>query len=191
MRVRAALPSVVCALLVSTSLPAQEPKTVATRLRAAGATPLYASLVEAVIDVAADDGLPTDPLFAKALEGWAKHDQVALTEVITALTAVRDQLAAGRDALRDAGLAAPSDRAIIAAGHALGRGMAPVDVTGVAKAAGEPALVPDALRVASSLIALGVPPSAARDAVREVLAHGPGQETRLFLLALPALYLHP
>lgn len=161
------------ALLIATlalagSLQAQTD--VRARLEARG---LPSELVEQVSALAADataQGLPAEPLADKAIEGYAK--QVPAARIVAALRDYGTRMAGGRVALRDAGMAAPSGEVITAAADAMGRGLQPVHVGLVARAAPSPELVSPALTVVTALTAQGMPAARAVDVVTSAMQRG-------------------
>jgi hypothetical protein len=127
--------------------------------------PLTASSVQAVVDSAARDGLPTEPLVQKALEGstlGAGGDRI-----VVAVQALHGQLDRARDALgRDA-----DDAELTAAAGALRAGLAPVALRRLQSLrSGRPLVVP--IAVLTDLVAEGVPPEEATRSVLDLARHG-------------------
>lgn len=159
----------------STSLAAQ---TIDERLGSRVA-PETAALVRQLAAVAAERGLPADPLVQKAIEGGAKA--VPADRVAAALRGLLAQLDGSASALRGAGFDPPDTVAIAAGGFALNAGLGTDEVRELAAAAGE-AGAAVTLRVAGTLAALGVPAADVVQLVGTALRAGqsPGE-----LLALP------
>ena len=136
---------------------AQEP-------RLAGRLPDHARIrIDAMLDSARADGLPTEPLVDRALEGAAKG--APADRIIVAVARLRDELVAVRSALGD-----PLSTAELTAGaSALRAGASTTDLAQLRKLrASQPLTVPAA--VLADLVAAGVP---ADTAVRAVLALAP------------------
>ncbi len=152
---------------------AQEPAPAAdarAELLARGAPADLAEEIEAIVVLAVRDGLPTDALVDKALEGWAKR--AAPTRIVVAVGDLRHSLLAARDAARDAGLSSPPGNVVSAAAQALGRGMTPDDVRRVIRSAGNADAAATGLMVASSLAAQGIERSAAARTVEQAFKEG-------------------
>ena len=130
---------------------------------------------------AARRGLPIDPIIQKAIEGSAKR--VPAERVGAAMRLVVTQLDAAAAGLRDGNAVLSADTVAIAAGaFALTAGLSGRDIATLARSGSPPAQVIVALRVAGTLVALGVPTSEAVTLVSETLQAGrPAGE----LLALP------
>ena len=136
---------------------AQEP-------RLAGRVPDQARIrIDAMLDSARADGLPTEPLVDRALEGAVKG--APADRIIAAVARLRDELVAVRSALGD-----PLSTAELTAGaSALRAGASTTDLAQLRKLrASQPLTVPAA--VLADLVAAGVP---ADTAVRAVLALAP------------------
>ena len=143
--------------LAPAQLRSQEP-------RLAGRLPDPARIrVDAMLDSARADGIPTEPLVDRALEGAAKG--APADRIIAAVARLRDELVAVRGALGD-----PLSTAELTAGaSALRAGASTTDLAQLRKLrASQPLTVPAA--VLADLVAAGVP---ADTAVRAVLALAP------------------
>jgi len=130
---------------------------------------------------AARRGLPIDPIIQKAIEGSAKR--VPAERVGAAMRLVVTQLDAAAAGLRDGNAVLSADTVAIAAGaFALTAGLSGRDIATLARSGSPPAQVIVGLRVAGTLVALGVPTPEAVTLVSETLQAGrPAGE----LLALP------
>ncbi len=144
------------------------------QLLARGAPPEFALQVAEVVAAADAQGLPTQALATKALEGWAKRGRVPPERVLFVLESISANLRAGRTATTEAGLDPPPRVVVAAAAEALGRGMTPADVQAVIGAADSPEAASMGLTVASSLAAQGLERAAAVRAVRNTYQHGGG-----------------
>jgi hypothetical protein len=114
--------------------------------------------VEAVLDSARREGLPTEPLVDRALEGASKRADDA--RIVAAVRRLAGDLGAARDALGTG----VSDAEIGAGASALRAGARPGDLTRVR--AGRPGhSVTVAVAVLTDLVALGVPADTATLAV--------------------------
>ncbi len=153
------------------------------QLVARGAPPEFADRVAGIVAAAQADGLPTDPLAAKALEGWAKRGRVPQDRVLIVLELLSTNLRAGRDAASEAGLHPAPAAVVAAAGEALGRGMTREDVQAVIASTDAPDAAATGLTVASSMTAQGLDRAAAVRAVREAFGQGHGPTE---LLELPS-----
>ena len=141
------------------------------RARAA-LTPEVFQQVDAMVATAAQSGLPTEPLWDKALEGAAKRvpaGRIApvVSEYATRLGTARGALGAGQ---------APA--ALIAGADALRRGVPP-EVLGRLGSPTERA--PVALVVLADLVETGVPVDRALDVVREALTRRAADDEMLGL----------
>lgn len=128
-----------------------------------------AAAVRALADSATARGLPTDPLFDKAIEGGAK--QAPADRILAAVRQVYGQLAAAADGLRSAH-ATPTPDAIEAGAFALNAGLSTADLQRIVQAdsRGYAAGIP--LRVAGALAAIGVPPADVVNLVDATMARG-------------------
>ena len=156
-----------------TAVAAQQP--LAARL--AGRVPAGVVVaVTALADSAAARGLPVDPLVEKAIEGASpERIVVAVQTVLTRLGRAQVALQAATPGV------APAD-AVEAGAFALSAGLQDANVQEVARACGPQCSAAEALRVAGTLTALGVPPAEAVELVRQTLRSG-GKERDV--LALP------
>jgi hypothetical protein len=131
--------------------------------------PQTATEVERVADSARAAGLPTEPLFDKALEGATKHAPDA--RILAAVRGLAHRLADARAAL---GASAP-DADLVAAAGALYQGVQPSDLTQLRAArTGSSLALP--LVVLADLIVRGVPPSTATSVVLDLERTGAGDE---------------
>jgi rhodanese-related sulfurtransferase len=139
---------------------------------------------KAVVTIAADAaarGLPVEPLVEKAIEGGAKG--VPADRVIAAVRALAGRLGDAMSALRAAGVAAPSGDVVEGGADALNAGLTGSDVRDLVRVSRPPYDPSLTLRVAATLVALGVPAQQALQLVNAMIAAGrsPGD-----LLTLPA-----
>jgi len=130
---------------------------------------------------AARRGLPIDPIIQKAIEGSAKR--IPAERVGAAMRVVVTQLDAAARGLRDGNAVLSADTVAIAAGaFALTAGLSGRDIATLARSGSAPADVIVGLRVAGTLVALGVPAAETVTLVTGTLQAGrPAGE----LLALP------
>ena len=136
--------------------------------------------VSALADSAAARGLPIDPLFEKAIEGGAKA--APSERIVAAVQAVFARLGRAQQALQTV-TTQPTTPDVIAAGaFALSAGLQDAHVQDVARACGTRYSVDEALRVAGTLTALGVPPEETVALVRQTLRSGAKERD---VLALP------
>jgi hypothetical protein len=142
--------------------------------------PQVAALVQELGTAAATRGLPVDPLIQKAIEGSAKG--VPVERVSAAVRLVVAQLDSAAAALREAGTA--SDTLAIAAGaFAINAGLSGHDITALARTGSATPALTVGLRVAGTLVAMGVPPAEDIGLISTKLRAGqPASD----LLALPA-----
>lgn len=155
-------------------------QSIADRL-AGRVSPELAALATELATSAIARGLPIDPIIQKAIEGSAKR--VPVERVGAAMRLVVTQLDAAAGGLREGNAALSADTVAIAAGaFALTAGLSGRDIATLARSRSAPAEVIVGLRVAGTLVALGVPASEAVTLVTETLQAGrPAGE----LLALP------
>lgn len=119
-------------------------------------SPEIAALATELGTAAAARGLPVDPIIQKAIEGQAKG--VPADRVATAMRFVVSQLDASHGALLTGGAALAADTVAIAAGaFALTAGLNDRDLAALSRVAAPAADVIVGLRVAGTLVALGVP----------------------------------
>jgi len=138
-------------VLAATSVGAQG---VASRL-SGRVPPAVAALVERLADSAAGRGLPVEPLIEKAIEGGAKG--VPDERVVTAVRATLGRLDEAATAMHTAGLARPDPEAIEAGAFALNAGLSADAVAALARHSSARYGPAATLRVAGTLVALGVP----------------------------------
>ena len=128
---------------------------------------------QAVRSIAADaaaHGLPVDPLVQKAIEGGAKG--VPGDRIISAVRALAGRLAEAKEAVSEAGVAAPSGDVVEGGADALNAGISKGQVgelVRVSRPPQDPALT---LRVAATLAALGVPATQAIQLVQGMISAG-------------------
>lgn len=144
-------------------------------------SPEIAALVQQLATSAAARGLPVDPLVQKAIEGNAKG--VPADRVATALRALSAQLEAAAAAIQQAGPTPPDTNAIAAGAFALNAGLSERHVTALAQVSRPPYGVTTTLRVASTLVAMGVPAAETVELVTQVIEAG-GSTSEV--LGLPA-----
>ncbi len=127
-----------------------------------------AERIEAVVGEAAAMGVPTEPLFDKALEGAAKR--VPSDRVVAAVSEYAGRLQRATQLIGGA----PDVGVVVAGADALRRGVSPDALRNVGGQAG--ARTPAALVVLGDLVESGVPVDRALEAVREALSdrHEPG-----------------
>lgn len=169
------------ALVAMLSTTAQAQTDVRARMEARG---LPAELVQQVASIAADataQGLPTDPLADKAIEGYAK--QVPAARIVSVVREFGSRMLEARSAVNDAGVAAPQGELITAAAEALGRGLEASQVGRVVRAAPQSELATSGLTVAAALTAQGMTTPRAVDVVTYAIRHG---RTAAQILDLPS-----
>lgn len=170
------------AILLATSVAtaakarAQQPD-IRAQLIARGAPETFAGRVGDVVAAAGAEGLPTDPLAAKALEGWAKRGRVPTDRVISALEQLTGRYRTARSLVIDAGHASAPGGLVAAAGEALGRGLTPEQIRELVSAAPTAEAAATGITVASSLGGQGLETAAAVRAVRDAHREGrmPGE----------------
>lgn len=179
---RAVLVSAIIVVAAADALAAQGGATVRARLEGRGLPAPLIVQVESVAARAAEQGLPTEPLADKAIEGFAKH--IPAPRIVAAVRAFAGRMGDGRAAIRDAGLASPDGALIAAAAEALGTGLARADIGTVVRAAPEPPLAAPALTVAAALTAQGFTTAQAVDVVAQAMRGG---RTMAQLLDIPGV----
>jgi hypothetical protein len=132
--------------------------------------PEVARAVAEVATSAAGRGLPVEPLVQKAIEGGAKG--VPADRVVAAVRALAAQLDAAAGALRSGGITSPGAEVVEGGAYALSAGLNGKQVTDLARASQRPYDPALMLRVAATLAALGVPPRATLDLVRDMIRAG-------------------
>ena len=144
-------------------------------------SPEIAALVGELGTAAAARGLPVDPLIQKAIEGSAKG--IPAERVATAVRLVAMQLDTAAGALRGVEGNLAADTVAIAAGaFAITAGLSGRDIAQLARSSATSSDVIVGLRIAGTLVALGVPPTETVALVTATLQSGrPAGE----LLALP------
>jgi ribosomal protein L18 len=168
-------------LLLCSAADAQE-QGIRERLINAGASQAFANQVGAIVDGARDEGLPIEPLEAKAIEGWAKRNRVPPDRVVAVLERQRVQLREANQIVTRAQVAQQSrGQVVAAAAEALGRGMTPEQCRELIQSAPTPEAAVVGLTVAASLAAQGLDHGAAVHAVREMHRAG-GPPDRAFEL---------
>ena len=172
-------------MLITVALPLallmQQGPAIADRL-GGRVSPEIAALASELGTAAAARGLPVDPIIQKAIEGSAKG--VPGDRVAAAMRFVVSQLDASHGALRTGSVALAADTVAIAAGaFALTAGLHDRDVAALSRSAAPAPDVVVGLRVAGTLVALGVPTTETVSLVQASLQAGqPAGE----LLSLPA-----
>ena len=125
--------------------------------------PEVASQVEAIVQAASEAGLPTAPLYDKALEGAAKR--VPPARIVPAISSYADRLRTARQVM---GLS--REPWIVAGADALGRG---VSADALSRVVDERANQgPMAVVVLGDLVESGVPTDHALEVVREAVRSG-------------------
>lgn len=130
--------------------------------------PEDAARIEAVVEQAGRNGVPTAPLYDKALEGAAKR--VPAARVMPALREYSGRMQ------RAQGLLGGTNEAawVVAGADALRRGVASDALTSIGQEAGT--RTPMALVVVGDLLEAGVSPGPAMDMMREALVRTTGEE---------------
>jgi hypothetical protein len=166
------------ALLVLAAAPAAAQQPVAERLH--NAPPVVVRAVDSLVRLAKTDGLPSEPLILKAVEGTAKG--APPDRVVAALGALFARLGTSAAALNAGGLTSPAASEIEAGAFALSAGLDSMTVATLARNGGRANAAEVTLRVSATLRAMGVPAAEVLAAVNRALASGqpPGQ-----LAALP------
>ena len=154
---------------------------VRTELVARGAPSEFADRVHEIVRAAEDDGLPSEPIATKALEGWAKRRRVPPDRILAVLSELSDRLRVGKRVTVEAGYDAPPGLVVAAAAEALGRAMAPDDIRAILASAPTPEAAATGLLVSSSLVAQGLETAAAVKAVNDAYRHGRSAEQVLEL----------
>ena len=138
---------------------------------------------QAVVKIMADAvarGLPVEPLVEKAIEGGAKG--VPADRVVAAVRALAGRLGEAMGALHEAGVPAPTGDVVEGGADALNAGLSNGDVRTLVRVSRPPYDPSLTLRVAATLVALGVPPNQTMQLVREMISAGRSPND---LLALP------
>lgn len=138
------------------------------RLRAQVTPQTYERLTEK-LQQARREGVPTEPLVFKALEGVAKR--VPEDRILIVVERLRENLARARSVLEQAGVSAPAPPAIAGVASALERGTPPDAVPAIVRAGGggDPTI---ALHTVADLMSRGLPSDAALEMVLAVLERG-------------------
>ena len=152
------------------------------RLEARGVPAQLAHQVAAIAADAVSRGVPDGPLADKAIEGWAK--QVPADRILTAVRRFADQMSSARDAVRGAGIDAPSGAVIAAAAEAMRGGMRAEQVRSVVQAAAAAEIAAPGLSVAAALSAQGL---GGDQAVKIVVGAMRSHESMAALLDLPSV----
>jgi hypothetical protein len=134
---------------------------------------LPAELVGEVVAIAADasaQGVPTEPITNKAIEGWAKR--VPPQRITAALQQFATRMAQAQIAVRASGVADPPVALVASAAEAMGRGFTREHLGAVVEAAPEPAAAGHGLSVATALHAQGMETGQAIDIVTGAMRRG-------------------
>lgn len=152
-------------LLAAASLSAQD-----ARARLIGRVPAAAlPALDSIVVLADEEGLPTEPLIQKALEGGAKGAPPG--SIVSAVDASASQLRGALALLRRAGEAQPASTEVSAVAVALSRGISPDLVGNLTEALpGEP--TGPALHAVADLVGHGFPEDSAVDLIVEAARHG-------------------
>lgn len=152
-------------LLAATSLSAQ-----AARARLVGRVPASTlPALDSIVLMADDEGLPTEPLIQKALEGVAKGAPPA--SIVSAVDASASQLRGALALLRRAGESQPAATEVTAVAAALSRGVSPDRVGNLTTALpGEP--TGPALHAVADLVGHGFPEDSSVGLIVEAARHG-------------------
>lgn len=156
-------------------------------LAARGAAPELIARIQQEVTQASQQGLPTQALLDKALEGLAKG--AVPDRIVAAVSSLRNALSLAQGVAVEAGLAEPPSDVVTQAAHALVRGMAPESVRDLIRASGRPEAAATGLMVASSLTAQGIDRSAAAQAVERAYRDGRSPTEVLELPSLAALMI--
>jgi hypothetical protein len=132
--------------------------------------PAVAAAVRGLTDSAVARGLPAGPLVDKAIEGAAKG--VAPERVLVAVRLVLTQLDVADGAIRGGGIGAPDAETIEAGAFAVAAGLSGSEIRDLVKVSVPPYTPAATLRVAGTLAAMGVPPSATLKLIRETVRSG-------------------
>ncbi len=155
---------------------------VAGRLEARGVPGSLAHEVAAIAAAAAARGVPEGPLADKAIEGWAK--QIPAPRILSAVRRFADQMASAREAVKGAGVEAPSGAVIAAAAEAMRSGMRAEQVRSVVRAAAAADIAAPGLSVAAALSAQGL---GGDQAVKIVVGAMRNHQSMAELLDLPSV----
>lgn len=170
-----------CLLVAPAALTAQAAG-VEQRLEARGVPAGLAREVAAIAASATARGVPEGPLADKAIEGWAK--QVPAPRIVTAVRRFAEEMASAREAVRGAGIEAPSGPVIAAAAEAMRGGMRAEQVRSVVQAAAAADLAAPGLSVAAALAAQGL---GGDQAVKIVVTAMRNHQSMADLLDLPSI----
>ena len=141
--------------------------------------------VDSLIQLAAQEGLPTEPLVQKALEGGAKH--VAVSRIVAAVQLSLGQLREARDLLVRAGDKPPVLPAeLTTVAWALRRGLPTPVIERVVAALGRPPRAA-AMHAVADLVAHQFDPDSAADLIIEAVQQGVLRE-RLLDVSTAALH---
>jgi hypothetical protein len=133
--------------------------------------------IDSLVQSAAQEGLPTEPLIQKAIEGGAKH--VSEPRIVAAVQVSLGQLRDARDLLVRGGDAPPVEPAeVTTVVWALRRGLPSAVVERVAAALPQPPRSP-ALHAVADLVAHGFEPDSAATLIIEAVQAGVPQERLL------------
>lgn len=160
----ASLAAAIALALVSTPLLAQRDARLTARLD--GPT---AAAVQATVDAARRDGLPSEPLVLKALEGASKSARGS--QIVAVVTRLHGQLGQSRAALGPSS----TEAEIMNGASAIQAGVSIETLRGL-RAAQARGSVATALSVITDLVARGVPVATAAQNVLALLREGAGDE---------------
>jgi hypothetical protein len=125
--------------------------------------------LDSIVELADDEGIPTEPLIQKALEGGAKG--AAPASILAAVGASASQLRGAMTLLRQAGEARPGATEVSAVAVALSRGVSPDRVAHLtAVLPGEP--TGPALHAVADLVGHGFPEDSSVDLIVDAARHG-------------------
>jgi len=176
-----ALGTLMLALLGSPAAGHQQEEGVRARLAAAGAPEAFVNQVGGIVDSARGEGLPTEPLEAKAMEGWAKRHRVSTQNVVRVMEQMRLRLREAHQICTRTGYENPPGNMVAAGAEALDRGLQREQVQELIRSGQNAEAAAAGLTVAAALAAQGLEASAAVHAVREQHRRG-GPPEQIFEL---------
>jgi hypothetical protein len=168
---------VVMALLAASGGPLMAQETARDRAREALPAQVFESL-DALATQAANEGIPSEPLFNKALEGIAKR--VPSDRLLPAITRYAGQLRQAREAFGDAG----TGPLLVAGADALQRGVEVEVLQRLGQREGDsPGPSPMAVLVLADLVEAGVPAERALGVLREAMRMRTAEQQMLGITA--------